>query len=578
MDERGKSMNKRKTLAIIMIVALIMTFTVPMEAFAGSTGSVPSAPKITSVTTSGNSVTIKWSKVKSADKYKIYRKATRNEWKYLKTVKKTKANKAKYSDTSKYKLKIKNGKYKVYKKTSVKYWKLLKTLKSRKYVFKGKYNRKYTFAVKAVKGKKTSKYSKSKSIKTAKKDEGDSDIIIGPDKPYEDPKTDAYYDYLTGEGKETGDSVREASLKLYKELAKEDIDSGKNNMVSPLSFLVAMGLLQNGSKGDTLAEIEKTFGYDTGKFNDWYQAWYGMVKSRGGEELKLANSVWFRNNDEALKVNQDYLNMMKEIYDGDIFDKPFDQQTVKEVNKWASDKTDGMVPEIIDQLTEDDMMILMNATCFEGAWDSEYKDDQIKENETFTTEDGKDQKATMLYSGDSEGRYFENEYLTGTFKYYRNGYKIMFMLPKEGKTVSEVIDKLKGDDIHELMSNAGRYDVDLVIPEFKYDYETPNAIESLKKMGIETVFDNVLADLTPMAYRTDGYNLKVGSIVHKTHIELDREGTKAAAVTEISIVKATAVLHEPEKREVRLDRPFIYVISDTLTDTPIFMGTVMNIG
>ena len=120
-------------------------------------------------------------------------------------------------------------------------------------------------------------------------------------------------------------------------------------------------------------------------------------------------------------------------------------------------------------------------------------------------------------------------------------------------------------------------DVDLVIPEFSFDYTAPDCVTALKEMGIKTVFDEERADLSNMAVSEDLYNLYVDTIIHKTRIELDREGTKAAAATAIGIEKATGLMMNVPVKEVRLDRPFIFVISDVNTSTPIFMGTVGSI-
>ena len=120
-------------------------------------------------------------------------------------------------------------------------------------------------------------------------------------------------------------------------------------------------------------------------------------------------------------------------------------------------------------------------------------------------------------------------------------------------------------------------DVELTIPEFSFDYEAKDAISALNEMGIHTVFDDEKADLSPMAHMETGENLYVSKIIHKTHIELDREGTKAAAVTGIGIANATAIMENVPKVELRLDRPFIFAICDSNTNIPVFLGTVQGI-
>ncbi|MCR4710441.1 MAG: serpin family protein [Clostridiales bacterium] len=386
---------------------------------------------------------------------------------------------------------------------------------------------------------------------------------------------DQYFDTLYS-SENPSEQIRKTAMELYLKLAAEDIKAGKNTMVSPLSFLTAMGLLENGAKDTTLDEIQDAFGMDIETFNKWYDAWSKLIILNSGDALKVANSVWYKA-DPLLNVSEDYLKKMAEIYDAQAFKAPFTDETVKDINGWVSEHTNGMIPSIIDDISKDGVMFLINATCFEGAWFNEYEDDQIHENETFTREDGTEEKVVMLASTENDGQYYENELFTGASKMYADGFKITFMLPKEGKTLAEAMEQMAGDGLTNFLRSGQVADVDLFIPEFGFDYTAPDSIGSLKAMGIETVFDEDDADLTPMAVSEDGYNLYVNTVIHKTHVELDREGTKAAASTAIGIAKATAAYGEVPKREVRLDRPFAFVISDNQTDTPIFVGTVNSI-
>ena len=347
-------------------------------------------------------------------------------------------------------------------------------------------------------------------------------------------------------------------------------------MISPLSFMTAMGLLENGAKGDSLKEIENAFGYSIEEFNEWYDAWSKLMMLQSGDTLKIANSVWYKN-DPLLKVYSDYLEKAALIYDAQAYKEPFDEGTLDKINEWVKANTNEMIPQILDRISSESVMYLINATCFEGAWYKDYEEDQIKEDEIFTKEDGTEEKAVMLYSREERGMFFENDFLTGTSKEYRNGFRISFLLPKEGVTLEDALTKLQGDELSRLTMEGITADVDLVIPEFSFDYTAPDCVTALKEMGIKTVFDEENADLSNMAVSEDMYNLYVDTIIHKTRIELDREGTKAAAATAIGIEKATGFIMDVPVKEVRLDRPFILVISDINTSTPIFMGTVGSI-
>lgn len=385
-----------------------------------------------------------------------------------------------------------------------------------------------------------------------------------------------YFDVLYSENS-IAPEVRKNAMNLFRALALDDIKKGTNTMISPLSFMTAMGLLENGAAGDSLKEIEDAFGYDTESFNEWYDAWSKMLLLNGRDSLKMANSVWYRSG-AGLRVSDEYLKKAAEVFEAQAFEAAFDEETLKDINSWVSDKTDGMIPKLLDNLTEDSMMWLINATCFEGAWLKDYEDDQIIEGEKFTREDGTEDDATMLSSTETSSPYISNDFLKGTIKEYQNGFEIMFLLPDKGVSLEEALLKLEGDALGELRKNIEMADIDLMIPEFSFDYTAPKCVESLMAMGINTAFDENRADLSPMAVMDDGCNLYVDTVIHKTHIDLDREGTKAAAATGIGIAKESAAYFEVPQRELKLDRPFIFVISDTTTQTPVFIGTVGSLG
>ncbi len=567
-----------KLTTLMLSMALIFTMAVPGMAFGATSTKAPAAPKITSISTSLNTVTIKWSKVRGADFYKVFKRTTTKEWKYLKSVKKTSANKKKYSNKVKYKLKVtKDGKrYKVYVRKYIYKYKVLKKTTKRTYTFKGKYNKRYTFVVKAHKDKKYSKYSKAKSIKTEKKPQGE--IVYPPEDDDPDDwdrnKEAEYVEILQDDMGETTQNVRIAAFELYKKLAWESIEKGENNMISPVSFFAAMGMLENGAKGETLSEIEAAFKNNIEDFNNWFNTWYKLAELKG-KTLKLADSVWVRD-DDKLVVVQDFQDKIQQLYMAQFFKEPFDETTVKKINDWVYEHTDQMIPKVVDNLSKDTVMALINATCFRGKWQEPFHEEATMKDQPFTREDGTVDKADMMRS--NENKYFENDYVTGTFKYYRKGYKIMFLLPKEGVSVKEALENLKEDDLYKLEKGAKSCTVNLTVPKFNFDYTAPDSIGALKDMGINKVFDGDLADLSDMASYDEGReNLYVTNIIHKTHIDLHEKGTDAAAVTAILIDKATSA-PDQEFKEVTLDRPFIFVISDNATSTPIFMGTVQSIG
>ena len=189
----------------------------------------------------------------------------------------------------------------------------------------------------------------------------------------------------------------------------------------------------------------------------------------------------------------------------------------------------------------------------------------------------------MLYSEEGfyiEGKIGDNK-VTGFKKSYEDGYSFVALLSEEGTTVAECVKSLDGETFGSLIDN-GRYEkVKTALPEYTSEYTVNNLINTFEKMGIKDIFSPDMADLSDMATAEApggdaAYNLYISKILHKTFIEVNRKGTRAAAVTEM--VAGCTSMPRPEKvHSVRLDRPFIYAIIDDVTATPIFIGTVMSV-
>ena len=198
----------------------------------------------------------------------------------------------------------------------------------------------------------------------------------------------------------------------------------------------------------------------------------------------------------------------------------------------------------------------------------------MTKNQEFTNIDGSKSKTTML--SEKEESYFELNGGLGFRKKYK-GYNYSFvgiMMP-DNMTPSEYISKLSenGGEFPKQLSNVKSADVYVKFPEFSYDYDIEMS-KVLKNMGVSDAFDQEKANLYNMFKKTDDYNYCFSKVIHKTHIEVDKNGTKAAAVTAISVEKATAFLREREKVYITLDKPFVYAIVDDKTNLPVFVGVV----
>ena len=367
---------------------------------------------------------------------------------------------------------------------------------------------------------------------------------------------------------EAAKELTEFGLNLFKATVKD----GENALISPLSAIAVLGMVANGDDSQTLAQMEKAFGLPVDKLNDYLYSYVGSLPHGDKYKLDMANSIWFRD-DGSLQVNQDFLQKNADYYGAAAYAEPFDETTVKNINDWVSKNTDGMIKEIVDKLNPQEMLHLINALAFEAKWDVPYETYQVYDDVTFTREDGTEDKVRMMES--TESVYYSGIGFEGFAKPYKDGkYSFVALLPSEGNSVSKLLESLDGAKLYEILSSPqSGYHVEASIPKFEIEYDAQLA-NALKSMGMEDLFDSQKAELTGIG-TVGSSKLFIGSVIQKTYISVDENGTKAAAVTD-AIAYATG--YDPMLRFVNLDRPFIYMLVDNQTNTPFFIGTVMELG
>ena len=361
--------------------------------------------------------------------------------------------------------------------------------------------------------------------------------------------------------------VTDFAIRLF----KASNENGKNTLISPLSVLCALAMTANGAEEETLAQMEEVLGMTTDELNLYLYSYMKNLPQGDKYKLSLANSIWFTE-DERFTVNQDFLQTNADYYGADIYKAPFDKQTLKDINNWVKQNTDGMIPEILDQIPPEAIMYLVNALAFEAEWSEIYEKHQVKDGE-FTKEDGTKQDVKFMYG--SEGTYFEDEKATGFMKRYKGGkYAFVAMLPNEGVSVSEYIASLDGESLNALLANPQYATVRTSIPKFETEYKVEMS-EILKSMGMTEAFDMYNADFEGLGTSTDG-NIYISRVLHKTFISVGEKGTKAGAATIVEN-KDGAAAEPTEPKEVYLDRPFVYMLVDCENNIPFFIGTMMDV-
>ncbi len=381
-------------------------------------------------------------------------------------------------------------------------------------------------------------------------------------------------------------------------LQQEDaVQTADNALVSPISIASALGMTANGAEDATKEQMESVLGIETDALNEYLAALRldspSEPEQEGDPALRLSNSIWLRDTPE-LNVEQSFLDAASTWYAASVFSAPFDSSTAHDINEWVGYGTDGMIDRLLEEdkpLPEDAMLYLINALAFEGAWQDPYSDAFV-ETAPFTCEDGSQQRVDLMYSyedtyleadlangtvatdGQASAAIPDASRITGFMKRYQGGtYAFAALLPPEGTTVADTVSRLSGDMLASMLEQPWSTPVDAYLPAFSYDYSTDLA-ESLKALGMTDAFDRYVADFSGM---TESMPLHISKVLHKTHIDVDREGTRAAAVTSVQMEAGASAPGEPvEPKTVRLDRPFIYLIVDTRTNTPLFIGTYLH--
>lgn len=363
--------------------------------------------------------------------------------------------------------------------------------------------------------------------------------------------------------------VADTSVKITQFNAANPVQNKQNVLISPESVMTAMAMVVNGAKGDTLTELQKSlYGeMSVADFNSNMSNYNDYLTLSQDVQFHLANSIWVR---DGVAVKKSFFDTNQRYYRSETFTEPFNDKTRTKMNHWVKKNTNKMIPSIVDKkLSRDETMFLVNALAFEGRWMEQYRDYQVKK-EIFTSASGTKQTVNMLNS--TENHYLKDDKATGVMKYYEGGdYAFVGILPNEGVSVSDYLKEMTGESLLQLVKSAQLKRVVTKIPEFSYDYKT-DMKSTLQAMGIERAF-TFESDFSNMI--TTGEKIKIDSVLHKTHIELDRNGTKAAAVTGVKMTKSSQPIELTE--EVYFNRPFIYAIVETNKGLPVFLGVVNSV-
>ena len=390
----------------------------------------------------------------------------------------------------------------------------------------------------------------------------------------------------SSEGKTVDEEFAAAEMNLGIGLLKKSFAPTKtgeeNLLISPMSVSAALAMTANGADGKTRAEMEKVLGngLTLDQINEYMAYYLSKLPDNEKEKVYIADSIWFKDK-PSFKVYEDFLEQNKKYYGAELYKAPFDNTTVTDINDWVNRNTNGMIPSVLkngdlEPTDEKEMlMMLLNTLYFEADWQQPYTH---ANNDTFTDINGEKRMIKSLCSKENE--YFDLGDADAFKKPYAGGnYSFVGILPRDNDIV-EYINNLDAEKLFNgLKECADPESVDLftMIPKFEYEYEkTLNDI--LKDMGMSSAFGRT-ADFSKIndLSAEGAQSLWIDKVLHKTKIELNEKGTKAAAVTSVGLYGGGAMPDPKKEVFIYLDRPFVYMIVDK-NNVPLFIGAATQLG
>jgi serpin B len=345
-------------------------------------------------------------------------------------------------------------------------------------------------------------------------------------------------------------------------------DPDRNLFLSPLSASIALGMTLNGARGETFDAMRTTLGFggvEQGEINRSYRTLLGLLLDLDpAVSVGIANSVWYH---EELSPTEDFRAALKDGFESKFAALDFgDERSVSIINDWVRAATKGRIPKILDQVSPLELMYLINAIHFKAPWTQRFEKKHTAPG-TFFLADGSSRTVPLMSMQEAEIRWVDTPELTiADIPYARDAFSMTILLPRRGRSVNDLIAGLDAERWGEWMARLGaKRQGHLSLPKFEIEYET-SLKDALSAMGMGIAF-GAGADFGKIF---ENVAVSISRVVQKTFVQVDEEGTEAAAATMVGI----RTISLPPG--VYVDRPFVFAIRERHSGTILFIGRVMD--
>ena len=389
-----------------------------------------------------------------------------------------------------------------------------------------------------------------------------------PSKPEPKPRKDIS---LTRVEQSLLDANTDFAFRFFSQVCNTE-DEKPNVFVSPLSASLCLSMITNGASGNTLTEMQDVLGFPASSFslddlNNYNQKLTtALLDLDNTTQLGIANSIWVK---QGFKVYDSFVNVNKQMYDAQVQELDFTSPTAKDViNRWCAEQTNDCIKEVIKVIPANARMYLLNALYFKGIWASQFEKSATRQ-ENFTNSDGTQQKVNMMNQTEMFNYTKNSTFSIAELPYGNEAFSMVILLPAGGKTLDESLSELTSENCKEWNSNMAGKQLQVKLPRFRVEYDK-TLIDDMIAMGMKDAFDGNKADFSKMS----AAELYVGILQQFTYINVDEEGTEAAAVTVGGMLDSAGL---PVTIPFYVDSPFAFMIKEKSTGAILFMGKVTKL-
>jgi serine protease inhibitor len=360
------------------------------------------------------------------------------------------------------------------------------------------------------------------------------------------------------------------AFKLFREINEQAGDS--NVFISPLSVAMALGMTYNGAAGSTKEAMEETLGLEGTTLQEINQSYRDLIdlllNLDHRVEFTLANSIWYR---DTWTFSSEFLETTRTYFDAEVTALDFDSpQAGRTINDWVDEKTNGKIQEIVpQQIPIDIIMYLINAIYFKADWAAQF-DKSLTADGPFTLKDGSQITAKMMWHDEPARvwRYRGQGISVVDVPYGGRAFSMTIVIPDTPAAIDSIGATLTREQWDLWIAGLDSAGLVISMPKFTIEYEI-SLNDALDSLGMGVAFQPYVADFTRMCCQPG--DIYIDSVKHKAFVEVNEEGTEAAAATSVGIAYVSA-----GPSSLVIDRPFVFVIREKFSGTILFMGKVMD--